>query len=543
MFVIDMPTLARLPELAARGFGDRTALRFKRDNAWRTLIYAELSKVVDELALGLIRLGVRPGDHVGLLSETRPEWTLCDLAIARVGAVSIPVYPTGSPEECAYVLDHAQARVVLCDTPARAEVAAHATALDTLVVFESDPAPNRLPLSSLRVPVTDHERAVLDGLAEQLRPESTSTVIYTSGTTGRPKGCMLTHANWRAACTATAAVLDGLGEGEEVFLYLPLAHIMSRVVQYVAIAHGAALVYSSGDIRGVIGELAEARPTVLPSVPRLFEKAYAVARDLPPEIVAQAVGGRVRLAATGAAPIAREIVDFFDACGIPVLDTYGMTETSALMTANRSHDRRAGTVGRPLPGVEIKIAEDGEILTRGAGVFAGYLHDPGATADTVVDGWLHTGDLGEIDADGYLTISGRKKDLIITATGKNIAPAALENLLRQSPYVSQAVLIGDRRPHAAVLVTLDPDAVTAWATAHGVPGTPAELARHPELRALVQAELDSVNARFAPPTQARALAVLDHEFTVEDGTLTPTLKIKRNVVEARYADTIDALYR
>ncbi|MFJ8436117.1 AMP-dependent synthetase/ligase [Kitasatospora sp. NPDC094019] len=536
------PTVAHLPGLAARAFGNRAALRYKRDGTWHTLDYNELAETVDRLAAGLIRLGVRPGDHVGLVAETRPEWTLCDLAVARAGAVSIPVYPTGPPEDRAHVLDHARTRIVLCDTPARAEAAALATAVDTVVVFDPDPAQPYRSLDSLRTPPDDAERERLDELARAADESATATVIYTSGTTGRPKGCMITHANWRASCTATAALVEGLGEDEEVYLHLPLAHIMSRSIQLVALSHGVTLTYFGGDIRAVIAELAEVRPTVLPSAPRLFEKAYAAVKDLPPDVVAQAVGGRIRMAATGAAPIAPEILDFFDSCGIPVLDTYGMTESSALMTANRLHERRHGTVGRPLPGVEIRIAEDGEILTRGPGVFAGYLHDPAATAATVVDGWLHTGDLGSLDTDGFLTVTGRKKDLIITSAGKNIAPTALENLLRRNPCVSQAVLIGDRRPHPAVLVTLDPEAITAWAADRGITERLPDLAHHPAVRALVQAELDRANTHFAPATRARALAILDQDFTVEDGTLTPSLKIRRTVVEARYAVLIDALY-
>jgi long-chain acyl-CoA synthetase len=219
-----------------------------------------------------------------------------------------------------------------------------------------------------------------------------------------------------------------------------------------------------------------------------------------------------------------------------------MTESSALMTANRPDDHRPGTVGRPLPGVEIRISEEGEILSRGSGVFAGYLHDPEATSETLADGWLHTGDLGELDADGYLTITGRKKELIITATGKNIAPAALENGLRESPWISQAVMVGDRRPHAAVLVTLDPDAISAWAANRGLPADLPQLARHADVLALIQAELDRVNARFAPAIRARAFTVLDHDFTIEDGTLTPTLKVRRTAVAQRYGDAIDALY-
>ncbi|MEU5083796.1 MULTISPECIES: AMP-dependent synthetase/ligase [Streptomyces] len=543
MSKIDAPTIGQLSILAAHAFGPRTALRYKRHGAWHTVTYRQLADAVDRIATGLLRLGVQPGDRVGLFAETRHEWTLCDLAIARAGAVSVPVYPTSTPEECAWLLDHAAARTVLCDTAARAETAATCPGVKTVIAFEDEAPAGCRTLAELRNTVpADTDRQRLDSIADGIGTGDLSTVIYTSGTTGRPKGCMITHDNWRAAGTAISALLDGLGDGEEVYLHLPLSHIMSRTIQFVALSHGAALAYFGGDIRNVIAELAEVRPTILPSVPRLFEKAHAAVKDLPPQVVADAIGGRVRLAATGAAPMDPAVLDFFASCGIPILDTYGMTESTALMTANLPGDIRYGTVGRPLPGVEIRIADDGEILTRGAAVFAGYLDNPEATAEVMTDGWLRTGDLGELDADGYLTVTGRKKDLIITATGKNIAPSALENALRLSPHISQAVVIGDRRPHLAVLVTLDPDTVTAWATEHNIPGTWPELARHPEVKALVQAELDKANARFPPVARARALAVLDRDFTVEDGTLTPSLKVRRNQVATRYAALIDTLY-
>ncbi|WP_189134718.1 AMP-dependent synthetase/ligase [Wenjunlia tyrosinilytica] len=540
--MIDAPAVAQLAELAGGAYGPRTALRFKRAGAWHTLSYSQLTESVDAFATGLLDLGVLPGDHVGILSDTRHEWTLCDLAVARAGAVSIPVYPTSTLDECTWVLTHARVGTVVCDTAARADIAAQVPGVDTVLVFDPEPSARHRAWEALRTAPTRSDRERLRAIAEEVRPDDLATVIYTSGTTGHPKGCMLTHANWQAACNASTALLEGLGDGEEVYLHLPLAHVMSRSIQYITLTRGAALAYFGGDIRDVITELGEIRPTVLPSVPRLFEKAYTAVRDLPPEAVAKAVGGRIRLAVTGAAPMAREVFDFFASCGIPVLDAYGMTESSALMTANRPDDHRPGTVGRPLPGVEIRISEEGEILSRGSGVFAGYLHDPEATSETLADGWLHTGDLGELDADGYLTITGRKKELIITATGKNIAPAALENGLRESPWISQAVMVGDRRPHAAVLVTLDPDAISAWAANRGLPADLPQLARHADVLALIQAELDRVNARFAPAIRARAFTVLDHDFTIEDGTLTPTLKVRRTAVAQRYGDAIDALY-
>ncbi|REK91812.1 long-chain fatty acid--CoA ligase [Streptomyces inhibens] len=540
MTSLNSPTVAQLPVLAAQAYGDRRALRFKRDGAWHTLSYRQLGAAVEQIAAGLHRIGVRPGDRVGLLSETRHEWTLCDLAIARTGAVCVPVYPTSSPEECAWVLGHSGARTVIAENAAKAAVAAALPGVEAVVVIEA--AEPYLALEELRRGSTPQELAAVEAATAAVEPDSLATVVYTSGTTGQPKGCMITHGNWRAAFTAIGALLKGLDADEEVFVHLPLAHVMSRSVQLVALEHGAGLAYFGGDMRNVVAELSEVRPTILPSVPRLFEKAYAVARDLPPETVAQAFGGRLRLAVTGAAPIAPEIQEFFASCGIPIHDTYGMTESTALVAANLPGAVRPGTVGRPLPGAQIRIAPDGEILARGAGIFAGYLDNPKATAQTVVDGWLHTGDLGRLDADGYLTVTGRKKDIIITATGKNVTPAHLENNLRRLPWISQAVLLGDRRPYPVLLLTFDAEAVLSWAAQRGLPPDLTELARHREVRAAVQRELDAANERYAPPARARRFAILDHEFTVDAGTLTPTLKIRRQAVIDRYAGVIDELY-
>jgi long-chain acyl-CoA synthetase len=542
--IIDDSTVTELTGLAAEAYGARCALRFKRDGAWHTVSFSELAEAVDAFATGLLNLGVRPGDHVGLMSDTRQEWTVCDLALARAAAVSVPVYPTSTLEECTWVLTHARVGTVVCDTVERADIAARVPGIENVIVFNAEPSGWHRTWESLRTATTPDDRERLRAIAAAVRPDDLATVIYTSGTTGQPKGCMITHANWRASCATIEPMVEGLGDGsEEIYLHLPLAHVMGRCIQYIGLSHGSALAYFGGDPRNIVAELGEVRPTILPSVPRLFEKAYAAVRDLPPEAVAKAVGGRIQLAFTGAAPMAREILEFFASCGIAILDAYGMTEASGLMTSNRPDEHRIGTVGRPLPDVDIRISEEGEILSRGPGVFAGYLNDPAATAETLTDGWLHTGDLGELDADGYLTITGRRKELIITATGKNIAPAALENGLRESPWISQAVLVGDRRPHAAVLITIDPDTAAAWAVRHGLPADDlTEFARNPEVLALIQAELDRVNARFSPAIRARSFAVLDHDFTIEDGTLTPSLKVRRKVVMERYAEAIEALY-
>lgn len=539
MSPIHAPTVAQLPALAGRAYQDRPALRFKHEGTWQLLSYAELATAVEEIALGLRRVGVRPGDTVGLLSETRFEWTLCDLAIAQAGAVCVPVYPTSSPEECAWVLGHSESRVVICEDAGKAAVAGSLPGVETVIVIS--PSGEHLSLDELRRPATASEASALAEVALSVGADAVATIVYTSGTTGPPKGCMLTHANWRASLGAAAPLMDPAPE-DVTYLHLPLAHLLSRIVQLLALEYGATIAYFGGDIREVITELAEVRPTHLPSVPKLFEKVYAHVRDLPPSVVRDAFGGRVRLAVTGSAPISPEILEFYASCGIPIFEGYGMTESTALISANTPGNVRYGTVGKPFSNVDVRIADDGEVLARGENVFAGYLRNPEATAETVRDGWLHTGDLGVLDADGYLTITGRKKDIIITSGGKNLTPANLENDLRQVPWISQAVMLGDRRPFPIVLVTLDPETIGPWAAERGLPAEMSRLVTRPEVQALIRGHLDEINQRYAPVARPRRLAILDHEFTVEDGTLTPTLKIKRPVVTTKYADLIDQLY-
>jgi long-chain acyl-CoA synthetase len=376
-------------------------------------------------------------------------------------------------------------------------------------------------------------------------------------------------------------------EDEVVYLFLPLAHAFALLVQLLTFDIGSSIAYFGGDTTKIVPELSEVKPTYLPSVPRIFEKIYTLAtsklsdedrasmkqavalgvkvrtmqaagQEVPEELrepFAQAeerlyknvraiFGGNVRQAVTGAAPIAPEILEFFFACGVPVLEGYGMTETATVATTQTVEDHRLGSVGKALPGCEIRIAEDGEVLIKGPNIFGGYYKNDDASFGTIVDGWLHTGDLGSLDADGYLSITGRKKDIIITAGGKNITPANLENWLKQNQYISQAVVYGDRRPYLTALITLDPEEIGPWAKQHGIETTvPAELAERDEVRAMVQEAVDDVNARVGPVEQLKKFAILSHDLSQETGELTPTLKVKRNVVYDKYADELDAMYK
>ncbi len=409
--------------------------------------------------------------------------------------------------------------------------------------------------------------------------------MYTSGTTGPPKGCVLTHANLAFLCDLSDEI-QIIRPGDVVYLYLPLAHVFARVVQIASIRVGATIAYFGGDTRQLVAELGAVQPTYLPSVPRIFEKLYAMAtamaatpeqqqqleqavkvglevraledegKPVPTELqeafdaadalafapVRQIFGGRLREATTGAAPIAPEILEFFFAAGVPVMEGYGMTETSAIATVSTPSDHRFGTVGRAAPGIDVRIADDGELLIRGPNIFAGYHNNDAATAEVLIDGWLHTGDLGEIDADGYVKITGRKKEIIITAGGKNLSPANIENDLKQSRWISQAVMHGDRRPYPVALITLDADEIPAFAREHDLPTDVDALAKEPAVRELVQGVLDEVNSRYASVEQIKRFHILDHDLSQEAGELTPTLKLKRSVVNERYAAIFDSLY-
>jgi long-chain acyl-CoA synthetase len=583
-------TIAQLPGFAAERYAEHPALRYKRNGEWQERNFAEVGETVRKLASGLVGLGIEPGERVCILSGTRPEWSYLAFAIWSAGAVVVPIYPTNSPEECEWVAGNSEAVAVVCEDAGQlAKIEAvreRLPAVRTVLVIESaDSGPDARAIDDL-APADDGE-AELERRIAAVLPEDPFLFIYTSGTTGPPKGCMLSHRNGRAACDISEEMAV-LGPGEVGYLYLPLAHVFAQLILLGGFYVGAAGVYFGGDTRQIIPELQEVSPHYFPSVPRIFEKLYALAiaqfeqgSDEDRERFRQAVelgvrvrrleargepvpdelrapfeqaderifklvrglfGGRLREATTGAAPIAPEILEFFYAAGVPVMEGYGMTETTGLGTASRPDAVKFGAVGRAMPGVELRIADDGEILMRGPNVFMGYWKNEEATREVLVDGWMHTGDLGSLDEDGYLHITGRKKDIIITAGGKNLTPANLENDLKQSRFVSQAVMYGDRRPYPVAVVTLDPEEIGPWAEQRGLPSDPAELAEHEDVRLLVQAHLDEANAKYAQVEQIKRFTILPHDLSQEEGELTPTLKVKRSVVYERYADVFDELY-
>ncbi|MFI5005436.1 MAG: AMP-dependent synthetase/ligase [Solirubrobacterales bacterium] len=584
-------TIADLIPNAVAAFADRVAVRHKREGAWQDVTYAELGEIVSEIALGLIDVGIEPGERVCILAGTRPEWTYVDMAITTTGAVVVPIYPTNSPEECHWVISDSGACAIVCENSEQlakiATVRGRLPELRTVIAIDPDASSEAIPLAEIRERGRTRSADDLERHRAAIRPEDPYTFIYTSGTTGPPKGCVLTHGNYRTTVDMVREV-GQINDDDVTYLFLPLAHAFALLIQLGAFDRGTTIAYFGGDVKQIVPELQEVKPTFLPSVPRIFEKIYTLAhgaieaqpseerakteaalalgakvRDMlareepiPEELrgpfeeaeeglfknVRAIFGGHVRQAATGAAPIAHQILEFFWACGVPVLEGYGMTETSTIATASTIEDHRFGTVGRALPGVQLRIADDGEILIKGTNIFQGYHHNADASFGAVEDGWLYTGDLGSLDEDGYLSITGRKKDIIITAGGKNLTPANIENDLKQCRWISQAVMHGDRRPYPVVLITLDEEEIAGYARDHGLPEEPALLAREPAIRELIGAEVERVNAGYANVEQVKKFAILEGDLSQAGGELTPTLKVKRNVVEAKYAAVLDSLY-
>jgi long-chain acyl-CoA synthetase len=579
-------TIADLMALAAERHGAREAQRFKRDGEWHSVSYDELGRAVSEIARGLIDLGIQPGERVSLLCETRPEWTSADFAISSAGAVVVPLYPTNSPSECEWVAGNSESVAVICEDAAQVakitDVRGNLPALRHVVAIDpSGDVGDAISLADLRERGRGRDEAELAARREAVAPDDTYTIIYTSGTTGPPKGCVLSHRNYRQVVNMCEdiAVLE---EADVVYLFLPLAHAYALLIQLLAIDLGGSIAYFSGDPKLIVPELMEVRPDYLPSVPRIFEKIYtlvtssgdpeqikgavqvglkvrgleAAGQPVPDELrahygqadealfknVRNVFGGRLKQANTGAAPIAREILEFFYACGVPVMEGYGMTETATVATTQTVDDHKLGSVGKALPGCEVRIAEDGEVLIKGPNIFGGYYKNDDASFGTIVDGWLHTGDLGSLDDDGFLSITGRKKDIIITAGGKNLTPANIENDLKQSRWISQAVMYGDRRPYPVALITLDPEEIVHFAKEHDLSEDPAELAQDPKVHELIQGVLDEANKKYAQVEQVKKFVILDHDLSQETGELTPTLKVKRNVVNEKYADLFERLY-
>jgi long-chain acyl-CoA synthetase len=596
-------TLARMFWERVERYGERPAQRVKRDGRWVDISWRALGDEVRELGLGLVALGRGSGSAVALCSQSRAEWVRADFAIFSAGATTIPIYPSYPAEEIAYIVNDSGARTLFVEDAGQLAKALDAAndipAVDSIVLIQGDlPAgaaprvPRLLTWDGLRA-LGRERRGQLEGrLAGALAavtPGDVATIVYTSGTTGHPKGVVQTHGNHIAALRAVAEVV-GIREGDVHLLFLPLAHALARLEGFMGIHAGLVTAFAESLDR-LAANLREVSPDFICSVPRVFEKVYAkilseveagplvkkrvfywaldvgrrasaleregravplvlgakraLARRLVFRKLHDALGGRLRFCISGGAPLGREISEFFHAVGILILEGYGLTETCPILAVNRVDRYRLGTVGLAVPGVELRIAADGEILGRGPNVAKGYYRRPQETAEAFQpEGWFHTGDIGEIDAEGFLRITDRKKDLIKTAGGSYVAPQHIENLLKRDPFVSQALVYGDRRPYPVALITLNAEELRKFGRNAGLGDKPMEeLARNPAVVERVRRTVDAANAELASYARVKRFAVLPQDWSPEGGQLTPTLKVKRKVVSASHADLIESLYQ
>jgi long-chain acyl-CoA synthetase len=579
------------------GYRKAEHLKYKTAEGWKGISSSELRTAVEETSMGLRALGIEKGDRVAILSENRPEWAIADLATLCAGAADVSVYATLTPQQVGYILRDSGAKVIFVSTPIMAlrvdEVRSQVPTLEHIVRFEPDPVPGTMSLDELR----SQGRKALAGdqdavrrVATEVRGSDVATLIYTSGTTGDPKGVMLTHSNLTSNVVAAEKAISVLGVDDVALSFLPLAHSFERTAGHNFMLHAGATIAYAESVEKVPENMQEIRPTVMCSVPRLYEKMYArvnekvaadpalrqkifhwavgvgakvfghrVARTKPGWLlkaefaiadtlvfskIKERTGGRLKLFISGGAPLAREIAEFFGAAGLLVCEGYGLTETSPVITCNRPDRLKPGTVGLPLEGVEVRIAEDGEILTRGPHVMKGYFGKPEATAEAIdPDGWFHTGDIGHLDPDGFLVITDRKKDLIVTSGGKNIAPQPIENRLKTNRYFGEVVMIGDKRKFPAALVVPNFEVLEAWAAQRGLATSGREdLVSRAAVQEHYLGLITELTPDLAQYEKIKKITVLPHEFTQETGELTPTMKVKRRVIAEKYRELIDKMY-
>ncbi len=563
-------------------------LQHRVDGRYVPISTAQFADRVRRLAGALDQAGIRPGDRIAQMAENGPHWPTVDFAALALGAVHVPIYPTLLPEGAAYVARDSGARILFVQGAERlaglAAVRHLMPSVERIVVIGAEPAEaDAIGFETFLASAPAVSDAQFTEWLGRARPEDLATLIYTSGTTGDPKGVMLTHGNLASNVQAAAAALD-MQPGWTALSFLPLAHSFERTVTYIYFHVGVSIAYAES-VQTIARDLGEVRPQIFVSVPRIYEKVMARAYEAaetagglkraifhwavrvgraavadrlaerPPSLklrvadrlvfgkIRARLGGRFEMAASGGAPLARDVAEFFWGAGVRIFEGYGLTETSPVLTVNRPRRVRLGSVGPAIEGVELQIAADGEILARGPGIMRGYYGKPEASAEAIdAEGWFHTGDIGRLDEDGFLYITDRKKELLVNAYGKNIAPAPIENALKESRWISQAVVVGDRRQYLSALIVPDIEAVRGWAAANGAPDDPASWPGHAGIRALIEADVAAVNTRLARYEQVRNWALLPAEFTIEGGELTPTLKVKRRVIASKYQEVLDRLY-
>ena len=587
-------TLSRMFLATCREFRKPDLFKVKREGRYAAIPTADFGARVRELALGFHTLGLRPGDRAVLLSENRPEWVMTDLGVLCAGGVTVPIYTSLMPEHIKYIIKDSGAGIVVCSNrelwlkveAVRSEMPG---VRHYVMIDEEEPA-GTLTLGEVRGMgrrAAEADPGLFERMALAVRPGDLASIIYTSGTTGMPKGVMLSHANFMSNILSLCQVVP-FRSTDTALSFLPLSHVLERTATFLFLHSGASIAYAES-IETVGENLTEVRPTIMVSVPRLFEKMYARVMDMvlkasPPrkglffwalsvgkryaakEIAGQPVpgllrlqrglaarlvfskivartGGRVRFMVCGGAPLAADIAEFFYAMGLIILPGYGLTETSPVLTANTLDDYRFGTAGRPIPGVELRIAPDGEILARGPSVMMGYYGKEAETREAMVEGWLHTGDIGRLDPDGFLVITDRKKDLIITAGGKNVAPQPIESILSLNPYVGSVVVVGERKKFISALIVPDFERLEAYARENGIAFRDrAELCRREDIASFMLAEVNRSTPDLASYERIKKIVLLDRDFDIASGEVTPTLKVRRGIVEEKYKDLIDALY-
>jgi long-chain acyl-CoA synthetase len=577
--------------------GDSVRYMVPGEGGYTPMTFRQAGEAASEICMGLMAAGLSRGDRVAILSGTRVEWCLTDIGTILGGFIPVPIYPSSLPDQVEYILGHSSASVVFVeDEPQYNKVVScigRLPGLESVVMFTGDPGGGEkvLTLDALRQRGREYGAAnpgAVEKRAEEIRPEDDLTIIYTSGTTGPPKGVVTRQSNYAFNITSTLEAID-IPRGSMFLQFLPLAHSLGRIEHFITWDAMTVTAFARG-LQTVAEDLAIARPEIMVSVPRLYEKFYArvlakveedgglkkaiffwalgvgrevsrhkqrgeeipgflawknkVADKLVFGKIRARMGGRLRFFVSGGAPLAQEIAEFLHALGVLIIEGYGLTETSTIAACNRLERYKFGTVGPALPGTEIRIATDGEILVKGRHVFREYFRDPDATREAIdAEGWMHTGDIGVLDNDGFLRITDRKKDIIVTSGGKNIAPQNVENLLKNDPFISQAFVYGDRKKYLTALITLSPDEILAWAAKHGIAerDIPA-LSANPEVKKLIGGRIDEINKGLATFEQVKRFVLLGTDFSQETGELTPTLKVRRKVVAGKYGGLLDALY-
>jgi long-chain acyl-CoA synthetase len=592
---MSVETISQLFINTIRSYPKDNLLMFKKDGTYVSLSSRDVWDRVRFLSLGLRALGLQPRDKLIILSENCPDWVMTDFAALCAGATTVPIYPTLMPEQIKYIIDDSDAKVVVCSTRELwhkvESVRKELTKVTHAILFEDTAPEGILTLAGVVAKgkaVAERGGDDFEKTALGIQPGELASIIYTSGTTGVPKGVMLTHANIVHNIKSLRAIVE-FKDTDVILSFLPLSHVLERMCTFAFLYVGATIAYAES-IETVGENLVEARPTIMVSVPRLFDKIYAkvidqvlagpalkkkiffwavrvgkkqgqmklrgepvtgwlkfrygVAQKLVFSKILAKTGGRVRFFVSGGAPLSKDIAEFFYAAGLTVIEGYGLTETSPVIACNTIEGVKFGTVGRPIPGVEVKIAPDGEILTRGPNLMKGYYKKEAETREVLVDGWLHTGDIGTLDDAGFLVITDRKKDLIITAGGKNVAPQPIENLLKTNPYIANAVVVGGNRKFISAIIVPNFDKLEAYARAGNIPfSSRTELAGREDVRDFLLAEVNRSTPNLAPYERVKKIVLLDRDFEIEAGEITPTLKVRRSIVEQKYKGLIDTMYK